>query len=182
MEGIKNIQRQLGRLKLNFKKKKLSRKVKSFNIENSSSIAVLYDATNRNTYESVKKFIQYLKEERKEVLSLGYINSKNSSDIVRAHLNYIFFDNTQLSKTMIPKNNEVHNFIQKPYSILIDLNIDSVFPIEYICSLSHAKFKVGANGNYRDKECDLILNIEENRSVEFLIIQVKHYLKMIKTN
>lgn len=180
MKAIKNIQLKLGELSLKKRKRKLSRSVKSFSLEKASSIGVLYNATNRNDAETVKKFVQYLKEERKEVLSLGYIDSKDSSEMVSTHLNYVFFDNQQLSKTMVPFGNDIEKFIQEPYSILIDLNIESSFPIEYICSLSKAKFRVGGSGNYRDEVCDLIINIEENKSLEFLIIQVKHYLKMIK--
>lgn len=180
MEAIKNIQEKLGRLSLNKERKRLKRNVKAFNIEKASSIAVIYNATNRRDADIVKKFIQYLKEERKEVLSLGFIDSKDSSNIVQPHLNYIYFDRNNLSKAMVPRGNDVTSFIKKPYSILIDLNIKECFPIEYITSLSNAKFKVGASGNYRDEVCDLTLNITDNNKLEYLIIQIKHYLKMIK--
>lgn len=180
MEAIKNIQEKLGRLRLKKEQKKLKRNVKAFNIENASSVAVIYNATNRTDADMVKKFVQYLKEERKEVLSLGFINSKESSDLVTPQLNYNYFDRTNLSKSMIPKGNDVENFIKKPFSILIDLNIDECFPIEYITSLSRAKFKVAASGNYRNNNCDLTIDISENKKLEYLIIQVKHYLKMIK--
>jgi hypothetical protein len=181
VKALKNIQLQLGRLTLKKKLKNLKRNVKSFNIENATSIGVLYDATNRNNYETVKKFIQFLKEERKDVLSMGYINSKDSSEIVKPHLNYNFFDNNQLSKKLFPTSNEVDKFINTPYSILIDLNTQDSFPLEYICSLSQAKFKVGAKGGYRDGVCDLIIDIENDNRVEYLVIQVKHYLKMIQS-
>ena len=105
MSAIKNIQEKLGRLTLRKEQKRLNRNVKAFNIESASTIAVLYNATNRNDAEIVKKFVQYLKEERKEVLSLGYIDSKDASDIVRPHLNYIYFDKQSLSKSLIPKSN-----------------------------------------------------------------------------
>jgi len=179
LKPIKNIQECLGILSLKKKKKKLKRNIKSFNIEKASSIGILYDATNRNDYELAKKLVQYFKEERKEVMSLGYINSKKSSELVTPQLNLSFFDNNHLSKKMIPKGNDVEQFIQSPYSILIDLNIQPSFPVEYICSLSRAKFKVGARGDYRDEVCDMTINIEQDKRIEYLIIQVKHYLKMI---
>ena len=175
-----NIQLKLGRLTLKRKLKQRKRTVKSFSLEKASSIGVLYDATNRNNYEAVKKFIQYLKEERKDVLSLGFINLKDSSEIVRPHLNFNFFDKKNLSKSLIPKSNEVSNFIQQPYSILIDLSIEESFPLEYICSLSNAKFKVGAKGSYRDKACDMLIDVDSDPRIEYLIIQIKHYLKMIQ--
>ncbi len=177
---IKNIQEKLGRFSLNREQKKLTRNVKSFSLENASSIGVIYNATNRNDAETIKKFIQYLKEERKEVLSLGFIDSKDSSDIVKPHLNYVFFDRRNLSKQLIPNGSDVVNFMNTSFSILIDLNLKENFPIEYITSLSNAKFKVGANEGYRDLACDLTIDIKQNRSLEYFIIQLKHYLKMIK--
>lgn len=158
----------------------MRRNVKAFSIEKASTIGVIYNATNRNDSEVVKKFIQYLKEERKDVLSLGFIDSKDSSDMVKPHLNYVYFDRKDLSKSLRPKSLEVENFINKSFSILIDLSVDECFQIEYITGLSSAKFKVGASGAYRNDSCDLLIDIEENKTIEYLIIQIKHYLKMIK--
>lgn len=180
MSAVKNIQEKLGRVKLKKEKRKLSRKVKAFNIDKASSIGVLYNATNRSEAEIVKKFIQHLKEERKEVISLGFIDSKDASNMVTPILNYHFFDRSHLSKIMTPNHNDVSNFINNPFSILIDLNINESFPLEYISTLSKAKFKVGALGSYRDENCDMVIDIEKNRNVDFLIIQVRHYLNMIK--
>lgn len=177
---IKKVRYKIGRYFLTREKARLKRKVKAFSIEKASSIAIVYDATNRNDYETVKKFVQWLKEERKEVLSLGFINSKESSEIVRPHLNYIYFDQNNLSKWMIPQGNDVKKFINTSFSILIDLNVKPCFPIEYIGALSHAKFKVGAKGVYHDTFCDLTIAIDANKNVSFLIQQVKHYLNMIR--
>ncbi len=180
MSPLKNIQLSLGKIKLKKEKKRLKRRVKAFNIENASTIGVIYDATNRSDAEIVKKFVHYLKEERKDVLALGYINSKNSDDLVKPHLNYQFFDNNNISKIKLPTGTEVVNFIEKPFSILIDLNTSDCFPIEYITSLSIARFKVGAIGNYRGEVCDLTIDITQNNNLDYLIIQIKHYLKMIQ--
>lgn len=180
MSAIKNIQEKVGRFWLKKEAKGLKRSIKSFGIENASTIGVVYNATNRDDAETVKQFIQYLKEERKDVSSLGFIDSKDASDIVKSHLNYNYFDKRNLSKSLIPKGEDVQNFINKPFSILIDLNIEECFPIEYISTLSIAKFKVGSKGSYRDDVCDLIIDIDDKKQLKFLIIQLKHYLKMIK--
>jgi hypothetical protein len=180
MSTVKKIQQQVGRFWLNKLEKRVKRNVKAFSIEKASTIGVIYNATNRDTAETVKKFIQHLKEERKEVLSLGFIDSKDSSALVQSHLHYTYFDKRDLSKSFIPKGNVVENFINKPFSILFDLNTDDCFPIEYISTLSVAKFKVGTKGRYHDKVCDLVIDIKENKKLNFFIIQLKHYLKMIK--
>ena len=180
MSSIKKIQQKIGRLTLKKELKQLKRDVRAYSIEKATTIGVIYNATNRNDADTVKKFIHYLREERKDVLSIGYINFKDSTDIVKPHLNYVFFDNKNLSKRLIPRGIDVKNFMEKPYSILIDLTIEDSFPIEYITTLSQAKFKVGAKGTYRDSVCDLVIDIDQNKTMEYLIIQIKHYLKMIK--
>lgn len=180
MSGIKNIQEKLGRLKLKKEQKRLKRSVKAFNIENATTIGVIYNATNRTEADIVKKFTQHLKEERKDVLSLGFIDSKDSSDIVTPHLNYTYFDRRSLSKSQVPKGTEVDNFIAKSFSILIDLNMGECFPIEYVSSLSMAKFKVGAEGGYKNNTCDMVIDISQKPQLDYLIIQIKHYLQMLK--
>ncbi len=180
MSSINKIQQKLGRFAMKKEQKRLKRNVKAYSLERATTVGVIYNATNRNDADTVKKFVQYLKEERKDVLSIGYINSKDSSDIVKPHLNYVFFDKRNLSKRMIPGGLDVKNFIEKPYSILIDLTIEESFPIEYVTTLSRAKFKVGAKGSYRDDVCDMVIDIDSNKNLEYLIIQVKHYLKMIR--
>ncbi|MCB0401196.1 MAG: hypothetical protein KDD41_03875 [Flavobacteriales bacterium] len=179
MSAIRSIQEKLGRMSLKSAQKKFNRKVRAFNIEQASSIAIIYNATNRSDADLVKKLVHFLKEERKEVLALGYINTKDSSELVKPHLNYSYFDKKDLNKSLIPKGSTIDNFIQKPFSILIDLNYKPCFPIEYITTLSRAKFKVGASGGYRDEACDLTIDIHQNKSLEFLIIQIRHYLQMI---
>ncbi len=179
MASIKQIQEKVGRFKLKKKLAGLDRNVKAFNLEKASKIGVLYNATNREDAELVKKFVQYLKEERKEVISLGYINSKDASEMVKTHLNYTYFDNKGLSKIQIPNTPDALSFMSTSFSVLIDMNRLDCFPLEYIASLSNAKFKVGASGNYRDAACDLILDIPKDEGLDYYIIQVKHYLQMI---
>jgi hypothetical protein len=177
---LKDIKERLGRFKLKKEKKRLQRKIKASSLEKADTVGILYNATNRNDAETVKKFIHYLKEERKDVISLGFIDIKEASELTSPILNYMFFDQNDLSKNLVPIGNDVSNFINKPFSILIDLNSnESCFPLEYISSLSTAKFKVGANGSYRGEVCDLVIDINKNPKLDFLIIQVKHYLKMI---
>ena len=180
MASVKDIQEKIGRLKLKKELKRLNRNVKAFNIEKASTIGILYNATNRTEAEIVKKFTQHLKEERKDVLSLGFIDSKDSSDIVTPHLNYTYFDRKNLSKSQLPKGIDIENFINKPFSILIDLNIGECFPLEYISSLSTAKFKVGAEGGYKNNCLDMLIDISQKKQLDYLIIQIKHYLQMLK--
>lgn len=179
MNFITNIQQKLGEFVLRKNKKKLSRSIKATGFDKAKEIGILYDATNRNECETVKQFVNFLIEERKKVLALGFINSKDSSEIVNAHLNYQYFDKRNLNKILVPQGKEVENFIASPFTILLDLSLKPCFQTEYITTLSKARFKVGATGSYRDAACDLTISLNEKKSLDYLIVQIKHYLKMI---
>lgn len=170
---------KIARFLLKKKLKNTHRKVRAIGLDKATEIGILYDATNRMEYESVKKLTNYLIEERKKVSTLGYINSKKGTEMMTPHLHFRYFDNNHLSKLFIPNNNEVESFLNSPFQILIDLTLSDSFPLEYIASLSKARFKVGATGNYRDEVCDLTISLKDNQSIDQLILQLKHYLKMI---
>jgi len=180
LSPVKKIQLKVGRYTLNKEKKKLRRQTIACNLETATTIGILYNATQREECELVKNLVIDLKQLKKEVLALGYVDLKDSSDVFKPHISYAYFDNKQLSKTFIPKSIDVSNFIEKPFSLLIDLNIQNDFPLEYIASLSNATFKVGATGTYRDDDFDLTINIGENQNTKYLVTQIKHYLALIK--
>ncbi len=180
MSPVKKIQLKVGRYTLAKEKKILNRKTISCNIEAATSVGILYNATQKEDCDLVKNLVIDLKLLKKDVLALGYINLKEMGDIFKPHISYAYFDNKKLNKSFIPRSTDVKNFIEKPFSLLIDLNINNDFPLEYIGTLSKATFKVGATGSYRDQEFDLTINITENNTSKYLITQIKHYLNMIK--
>jgi hypothetical protein len=141
-------------------------------------VGVIYDATNRETYETVKKFIHYLKEERKLVKTLGFIDTKDEAQLITPKLEYDFFSQLDMNWLYTPKKLEVDNFIEEPFDILIDLNTSNCFPLKYICALSNAKFKVGKFG-VDDRLYDFMVNVERNVTFKQFIVQLRHYLKMI---
>lgn len=180
MSPVKKIQLKVGRFNLKKEKKKLHRTTISCNLETATTIGILYNATQREECELIKNLVIDLKQLKKDVLALGYVDLKDSSDIFKPHISYAYFDNKNLNKAFIPKSLDVTSFIEKPFSLLIDLNLNNDFPLEYIASLSNATFKVGATGAYRDEDFDLTINIAENNSPKYLITQIMHYLSMIK--
>ncbi|MFH1321756.1 MAG: hypothetical protein ABII90_14045 [Bacteroidota bacterium] len=176
---FKNLRINIGRYLL---KKEITYVIRNravHNFDSAHRIGVLYDATNRRTYDRVKDFVQYLKEKKKQVVSLGFINSNDPNQLPKTQLEYRYFTKKELNWCFEPKSIEVKNFIQEDYDVLIDLCIDKCFPIRYICGLSKAKFKVGPSGENSMVYYDLILNIEKRKTLENYIIHLKHYLSII---
>ena len=177
---FKGIKLFIGRYYLNQKLKNLPKRNRRYiSIFQAKSIGVIYDATHRMNYDKVKEFIHYLKESQKKVIVLGFINSKDPNQMLAAMLQFRYFGQADLNWFMKPQGNEVENFVNQEFDILIDLSLDYSFPLNYICRLSRAKFKVGRTQENGTKYYDMLIDVSRKKTTEYFIIQVKHYLKLI---
>ena len=69
--------------------------------------------------------------------------------------------------------------MRKEYDILFDLSLKEFFPLNYILKISPAAYKIGP---YQESEqYDLMIDIKEDRTVSFLISQIRHYLSILHT-
>jgi hypothetical protein len=75
---------------------------------------------------------------------------------------------------MQPKNDSILQFCNQKLDLLLVLDTHYHFPINWICSMSLAKFKAGKSGDY-DESLDFMINLHDP-SVEQLLKELKHYL------
>ena len=88
-----------------------------------------------------------------------------------------FYCKSDLNWYFKPKNELVDQFINQEFDILFDLSIKNYFTVNYVGSLSKATFKIGKQSESAYQ--DLLIDIKENDTVEYLIDQIKHYLNII---
>ena len=175
-----SIRKSIGNYVIRSKTKGRKRARKVSNFDQAVRIGIIYDATNRNSYQSILKFLQFLKEERKKVTSIGFINSKDETQFISSRQNDHFITGKDLTGVRLPKKlPEVGSFIKEEFDVLIDLNTAEHMPLKYIFALSGARFKVAGDLPYQREYGDLTIDVSQNRTVEYLIIQVKHYLKIV---
>jgi len=160
---------------LNKKLKRLNRKRGIFNLENAKKIGVIYNATHQKNYEIAKKFISNIKKLNNDVISLGFVDSKEVLDFYDKTIKNQFFSRKNLNWYRKPNNPFIDEFISQNFDILIDLSVINDFPIQYIIALSQAKFKVG---KFKDKNSyyDFMIDLNNKQDPELLIDQINHYL------
>lgn len=159
--------------------KKLSRKVVTHNLNSAKTALILYHANDPINQDIVKHFARSLKEELIQVHTLGYISNLGKKQALpEENQGYEFFNQMMLSRLRIPEPTFIKKHIAKNYHLLIDLNVEGHFPLQYISSLSKAEFKVGKSGDYRDEVCDLTLDLQ-TKNIEELTKQIITYLEMI---
>lgn len=164
------------------RKHKLKRNVTAVNLEAAENALILYDATEERTENKVHEFVHYLKKHKVATTSLGYYRKKNKKDS-RPSDNppAFYFDKIDLSIIGIPKSSVLKRLMMRDFDLLFDFNKKENFPLQYLSTLSKAKFKLSWAEGYQQEVCDLTITTE-NRSIGELMEQLKHYLPMINKN
>ena len=69
----------------------VDRKPIKFNFNKIRTVGILFDATNKEDYEIVKRYVVYLRELQKKVKVIGYFSTKEIPTLTYSKLEYDFF-------------------------------------------------------------------------------------------
>ena len=178
MEFIEDIKQKVGKWVFQRDLKINSRTKEVCNIDDATSVGILYDATLEDQIKMIQPFVAYFFDLKKDVKALGFVNSNQLSYCHIPKLQYDFFYKKDLNWYYKPQNYIVDNFIKKEYDILINLCDSSIIPIKYLVASSIAHFKIGIYEE--DYEIyDLMISLKEDKSLEKLMHEIKHYINLI---
>ena len=178
MQFIEDFKQKVGKWVFQRELKTNKRTKEVCNLDNAQSIGILYDATFEEQIKTVKPFVSYFFDLKKDVKALGYVNSKLLSFHHTPKLQYDFFYQKDLNWYYKPQNYIIDNFVKKEYDILINLCDSSIIPIKYLVASSIAHFKIGIHEeNY--EIYDLMISLKDDKSMEKLMHEIKHYIKLI---
>lgn len=127
------------------------------------SVGIAFLASDAKDREEVLKYADYLKKTGFDVETFGFFNSK-IKDIT---FPFKFIDLTNLSFAYLPLGEQVIEFINKPFDVLINLDTASHKPLNYIAAASKALFKIGpAHGNHA--HYDLMIEMHEHDLARYI--------------
>lgn len=153
---------------------KQNRQRSSCNLDTAKNIGILFDASSETDTQTVLSFKRALQTQRKQVAVMGYKDVKELS----ADEKFPVFCNKDLGLSQTPKKQEVLDFIQQPFDLLIALHINNCQPLEYISAASAAKFRIG---HYREEKTDFydFMVYGKSQSLRAIIQQMETYLRKI---
>jgi len=175
------MKQKIGNYILNRKLNRLKRKREICNLDLAKSVGIIFNATNQKSYERASRFANFLMTKDIHILALGYVENKEMLKFYADKRGFKFFSRKNINWWGKPKNPSIDYFIEREFDILIDLSLESFFPIEYIVALSLAKLKVGRHltePNY----FDIMIDISKERTLDNLINQVELYLSIMNVN
>ena len=164
-----------------FKKKRrnISRQKKVINYYDAKNIGLIYDASYEENYLLITEITRILQLDDKKVCSLGFVRQKKTPEHCFPKLIFGFFSSQDFTWNLEAKSNFVNEYIKTEFDILIDLSPSDIFHTKYVTGLSKAKYKVGIYSKEYFYIYDLLLDVNENISLEALIEHSLHYLKTI---
>ncbi|HEC42746.1 MAG TPA: hypothetical protein ENI20_07970 [Bacteroides sp.] len=179
MKLFHNIRRYFGHSNIDRKVKNLSRNKRIHNFTTAGTAGLIFNCHNEDEFKVVNEFRQFLESESIITDVIGYVSEKQVPDHYLLRKGYNFFCQKDLTWYYIPNVAFTNEFIKKNYDILFDLSLRELLPLNYIVSLSPAAYKIG---RYREvNQYDLMIDIKDNKSVSYLIDQIKHYLSILHT-
>lgn len=148
------------------------------NFSTSKSIGIYFETTSTESFKRIREFSKELEKSKIKTRILGFVDAEEIPSDMSLWDNCQIIIPKDLDLFFRPRMEQVEKFIEKDFDILIDLSLEDSTPGYFICSLSLAHFKVG---RFRESEndIDLMINIDQDRSVEFLMGQIRTYVAML---
>lgn len=136
------------------------------------TIGITFDAG--EDFEPIMKFKRKLEEHKFDVTLLGYFNTREDPGVQR----FNYFTNTTLNFKKIPTSEVALKFIETPFDILINLDLNNNLALNFVAAASSALFKVGkAGGN--TEHYDLMIELSKGGKVAQFIKEIRQTVNSI---
>lgn len=181
-----------------------TRKKKWMDYEQAQTVLLLFESDYVEKNRFIRKIIDLLTADGKDVSAWGFLDKKMTNTAILP--SFRILDRSTTDWFGCPKKTFLRELTENEYDMLIDLTLQDILPLQYVCLYANARFKAGMNRNTNAildfsiivPEPDLSeLNSEntEQESIEFkdlnemlfhtdqqfLYEQIIHYLKSIRS-
>lgn len=148
-------------------------------LSDAKSIGIVFEATDNDMFELVKKFIQQLKEYTKNVHAIGYVDEKITPNYSYIKTDIDLFNKKELQFFYQPRSPYIKTFMEDEKDILIDINLLQKIPLRYIAATSKAKCKVAMLLPENEFLHDILIASTLQQGTVFYLQQVIKYLETI---
>jgi hypothetical protein len=163
------------------KKESGKRSIRAMSFEELETVGIIFQfSESEENQRLIKKFVSYLEEHKKKVLSFCYVDLKEVPIELTSKVNLDYFCKADFNFLGIPTAVNTKNFIETEFDLLIDCNLTEQESISNIVSLSKSHLKIGAKKLKYAQEFDIQIVLESDKNLRYLLAQIDHYVKLIK--
>lgn len=170
-----------------------------------NTILLIFESDYIEKNRFIRKAIEQLTSDGKKVFAWGFLDKKMTSTAILP--TFKILDRSTIDWFERPKETFLKELMEVEYDMLIDLTLNDILPLQYVCLYANAAFKTGMSRSM-DEILDFVIKVpqpepaeeaeteEERRKIEFqdlneslfhtdqqfLFEQLIFYLKKIQTN
>ncbi len=157
---------------------KVLRKKQIVSLDNAKSIGILAEITDENSYKQIYSLFTKLQSMEKTVWLMCYVNEKSVPYYCLQQLTADYFCKKNLNWFGKPDFVQMKDFLAKEFDMLIDFNMKSYQPNEFILAQTHSKFIIGTIKELQSLY-DLYIETEHNNDQIELLKHIHHYSKKL---
>ncbi len=180
MDFLKPIKSFVGQFLLKRELNQFYRTRQFYNLSMSESIGIVYEYKDEEEFKLVEQLINQLHQDKKRVKVLVYIKEAKMLEYIPQRLTVDYIQPNDIDWFGRPNSSYARDFIKSRFHILLDLNYVQAFPLNYIVFLSQAYYKVGVFNANSKESLDLLIKMEAENGLKYIIREMLRYIKIIK--
>lgn len=137
-------------------------------------IGILYNASKPDNTIAVTKFAEILRHQGKKVDVMGFVNEQRN-DLSE---NKGLFNKKELNWMSLPNSPKIQQFTDTEFDILINAWIGEQPTLEYIATLSKARYRVGEYSPRKTRCNEMMIDVHDRPELNYLVDQIAHYLNV----
>jgi len=149
------------------------------NFETAKSAVILFDTMLPGCFQHVKDLSKFLTSKNIKTKAYGLVAQKETPQEMLLWANIEFITKKDRLWYGAPSGDATNDYFNQVPDLLFVINFKESLTLDYLVSLSRARFKVGC---FTDQENDLDLMINPAKKeceAGFFIEQVKHYISLL---
>lgn len=150
-----------------------------FNLDDAKTVGIAFHFTTNEDFDLLKKYVLYLRELKKKVKVVGYYEGKVAPSVQYSKVDYDFVNEKSFTWWGKSTDHIVHNFIEEPYDIYIDLNFSDSIALKHIAYNSAASFKIGLYKEDDESPFDMLISVGRDAGWKAFLREVDTYLQKI---
>ncbi|MDP4290428.1 MAG: hypothetical protein Q8908_05050 [Bacteroidota bacterium] len=152
---------------------------RQFNMNEVSTIGILYHFADEETDKLINEFVDGLKDGKRDVKVIGQSDDRSIPRYYVQKLSWFILNPRSVNWFYKPTAPFVQSFCEEEFDLLIDLSMDDYKPLIYTGLLSKAHFKVGRYTERNAKFYDLMIHSEQVQTLHDFIQHVRNYISKV---
>jgi hypothetical protein len=176
---LQHFQRNLIRSLIKRKQNKQTKPARRVSLKEAKNIGILTMIETEEAFDQILDFSKDFEVNGAVVKGLAFVPSKTIPDFLLSQSRFKFFSKRDVNIVGIPRSNEVLEFLETGFDILLDLSLAEYLPLSYVVGVSNAGMKAGRYSNGIINDYDFM--ILENGGSNFgdFLDSMKNYLSKI---